>query len=1017
MVMTKTYARLPFFTPIRASEYGKADKFAGPGRLAEKVWDIKGNWKSVTIIDKLEISNHIVVKTIPKEKQKCIITASKISFLVLFFPVSLGLLAIKLIYRWQNKFIIQIQPKKSSEEQEKNPEQLIQKAENELIENNAPKILKNIKIEDLPDEHDEENIEPEKVEIQNLQEDNKAQPQEQEELIPQVNEIPNLVVNEIPKSEEKKEEIKKKPQLIDSPIPPRKNSTIPEKPAVVPQIETKEIKPEETKKKEIQPGNSPILTKKSEAIEKKQEIPITENNEPKQPETSENKVKEKKEEKQETKSEETPKVDQTLTKEPGENKKESKVQANETDSKKATPQKTTPSKAKSPPPKEPSKKNNTPQKNNLSKPKSPTDDKAIPNKPALPTEKGSSKIEKTKEKSKPNTFLKGHSAQEKKEAAAKSKTAKNKVPEDPLTKTAGKDKTPPKGPATKISKTEKKETKNSEIAKNKDKAGKKEPVKSVETPKKNETPQIAKADDKKQEATEIQTKDEKKAVSNEPKAKPFEEDPSKIEAAKETVAPDEAKKNDTPKVEEQKPTKKTEEVAGKVGEILNNVLIDRSKRKSLQMGLNIELDVFLEEGNRELNKNNHKDALDSFTSYAIESKNKKDPKTIGAMKSAFDCLIELKQMTVDEIPLKPEDQYPYLLEKISIYKENYIEANRHLVEGKLNNFGKIELYESPKNKAQEIRFASDELEYDEENRNLLKKIKDIHIYNESSDVYAYGISEASIPNKKIKEGGIETNTLIDTVQIGPKDGVNLTHAQLYAVFAGSNNDLDNEPCYKTVKEHFKSILKEQLNTELTDLNIWNALKMLPVKLQEQISTKNSGASICCALVFEDSNKQKVAWTLNSGDTLPLYSVESQKKTKCTQLAVRATPRNEDEDTLIYSKRFQQSIKIRGGSLKDFPQNAPLRGMGYHKVKGYSQRPQLVKIPLPTKNTGPDHKLILTTNGVSKVIANEIGSQKATDLIYGLSPVESANKLIEQSAKYGSTTNNTVLVIDLTPSIF
>ena len=391
----------------------------------------------------------------------------------------------------------------------------------------------------------------------------------------------------------------------------------------------------------------------------------------------------------------------------------------------------------------------------------------------------------------------------------------------------------------------------------------------------------------------------------------------------------------------------------------------------------------------------YSEALDCFGRYVIHiNEGDNDP----AIRKAFKCLIELE--LADEEPDLPGSRNNIFKEIYACYKENRLETDENKIKNKLATLGKISLTATTTAPRKRILSSLD----------MVESVAGIKIKNEKSEKsfpLAYAIS-ATVGNKDKTDADMEDFHLATTFKIQQNGGKSLD-VQLLGVFDGHSykSHRNGRECANFFANNLSKALQEELNNkELSDLNIWNAMKQAPVKINEEWNKtkKFSGSTGCFMLVFHESNKD-VIWIGNLGDSRALLGVGD----KCNQLSTDARYRDEEGDSNPANKKFLTSLKSRSGTIDNGRLDGvqPLRGIGkYLNGKGHSSRPEIMP-KIDTSAYTEDLRFVLASDGTWDVI----GSQEAFDLIQGHSTERAANILVEESINKKSTDNNTVMVID------
>ena len=174
-------------------------------------------------------------------------------------------------------------------------------------------------------------------------------------------------------------------------------------------------------------------------------------------------------------------------------------------------------------------------------------------------------------------------------------------------------------------------------------------------------------------------------------------------------------------------------------------------------------------------------------------------------------------------------------------------------------------------------------------------------------------------------------------------------APLFALFDGHGGD----DVSQFMQDNFALALQEKLEEldRLSDLNLWNAFKMVFVEINEKwrLEGKNNygGTTALVAIVING-----VLWVANVGDSRAILSLEGE----ATQLTEEARPKE---------FRYFRGIVKRGGWVwvgRIAGHLAVARALGDFDVKGVTARPKLTKYDL-TALKGKNNYLILGCDGL------------------------------------------------------
>ena len=460
-----------------------------------------------------------------------------------------------------------------------------------------------------------------------------------------------------------------------------------------------------------------------------------------------------------------------------------------------------------------------------------------------------------------------------------------------------------------------------------------------------------------------------------------------------------------------------------------------------------DLEQLLIDGKKYFNESemqNYDAALERFARFVINLQGTADDRKEEALNSAFECLIKLNVVKNDDIPSQNGKRYNYFRRMFAYYKEHRPEIDEGYVKEKLDRLGKLSLtkphkvfnFEHLPNQALES-YIDENSSYD-----YIKSLLVFHAYDPSNrakigihnckksseeSLYAYGVSAtAGIPEtelgvdiaKLLEAEKMEDRHLIESFQIEQK-GLDSIPAQLFAVMDGHSDKFhaNGHKCSQFVKENLLNVLKQELDSKdsLSDLNIWNALKLSLVKVNDLWKDQGiaSGSTVCFALIFNDPKTHAdVIWTGNLGDSRILMGMGN----KCIQLSTDARYRNESiDDNKLMDKKFLPSINLRNGEVIKDEQGIyrlakvvqPLRCLGHHEeINGLSARPEIMKVD--TSKFNEKLRLILFTDGIGDVI----GSQQAIDEIQEYSVGKAANWLVEKAIQCRSKDNSTMIAVDI-----
>lgn len=400
---------------------------------------------------------------------------------------------------------------------------------------------------------------------------------------------------------------------------------------------------------------------------------------------------------------------------------------------------------------------------------------------------------------------------------------------------------------------------------------------------------------------------------------------------------------------------------------------------------------------------NHKyaEALDLYVSFLISLENQPDKRKIEVLDKGFDCLKKLGTRIQNKTPKAFRDLY-------TEYKEHYQEKDPQVVKHKLERLSKRSLAINPD--------ALKEIFLHEFAEGLIESHESILIKNESSSeesLYPYSVSSSpGRPHLSFDDSLMEDRHLITQLRVEQR-GMEPVKVQLFILCDGHADVTGREgsQCAQFVIDNLPEQLKIELEAKdsLSDLNVWNALKLAPVKVHDLWKKKkvHSATTVSFALIFKDPYTQKdVAWVGNVGDGRTLLSRAGTALQLSTDARYRA---NEEENPNVYDKRFYPSLKRRNGTIINQRMGGlvqPLRLIGHQDLPGFSSRPDIQKIDSSLFNDALH--VILLTDGVTDVI----DSLRSVKILKGLTVDQMANRLVAQAICLKSEDNMTALVIEL-----
>ena len=244
------------------------------------------------------------------------------------------------------------------------------------------------------------------------------------------------------------------------------------------------------------------------------------------------------------------------------------------------------------------------------------------------------------------------------------------------------------------------------------------------------------------------------------------------------------------------------------------------------------------------------------------------------------------------------------------------------------------------------------------------------------------------------------------INIGGKS----TKVKITGIFDGHGDDGEN--CSEFAKDNIIKFLKlklEELNvTELTDLGVWNALKLAFVDLSrsynDTVSGYNTraGSTANVALMIGED-----LWVANLGDSRAIL-VGPDGRT--TQLS---------EDANAIEEKYERGIGKRGHYVEEVGEVGKIdgelavaRSLGDHFLKGgVSARPKITKFKPPGGWDG--YHLVQCCDGIYDVSK----SSQVGDLVYkrlqeGDSTAAIASKIVQAAFKAGSRDNLSAMVVPI-----
>jgi protein phosphatase 1L len=217
---------------------------------------------------------------------------------------------------------------------------------------------------------------------------------------------------------------------------------------------------------------------------------------------------------------------------------------------------------------------------------------------------------------------------------------------------------------------------------------------------------------------------------------------------------------------------------------------------------------------------------------------------------------------------------------------------------------------------------------------------------EQVDGYRVGICHAQGRRFEMEDEHLATSFNVDA-------GGKIYPAQLFGVFDGHGGNEASKFLKEHLREKLALTLAEFNAKGLSDVNIWNALKMTFVRLNQEFN-KRSGSTAVVAMIFDGK-----LWAANVGDSRMILVNDGQ-----------IVPLSEDADPA--DERYQRCIANRGGFVVERgPVHrvcgviAVARALGDHDLEGaMSARPKITAIPLKEIRAGSH--LMLGCDGIFDV---------------------------------------------------
>lgn len=246
---------------------------------------------------------------------------------------------------------------------------------------------------------------------------------------------------------------------------------------------------------------------------------------------------------------------------------------------------------------------------------------------------------------------------------------------------------------------------------------------------------------------------------------------------------------------------------------------------------------------------------------------------------------------------------------------------------------------------------------------------------------------------------MEDKSLMSEFQIN-QNGKIVADVKLYAIFDGHAG----VKTAKFAKDNLQKFLKEELDSKpsLDDLEIWNALKIAPVKMNDvwkKTDNDWSGTTACIALVIQQKqNNSQALWIANIGDSRAVICKNNQAE----QLTIDAKPNSKQ-------KSFDDSVYKRGGFISDGRVDsflATARALGDRSLPGITARPEVAKVDLGKLDKNQRNFLIIACDGLWDVIDSEEAVKCGLE-----NNLEDLSKiLVDKALASGSRDNITVMVV-------
>lgn len=227
--------------------------------------------------------------------------------------------------------------------------------------------------------------------------------------------------------------------------------------------------------------------------------------------------------------------------------------------------------------------------------------------------------------------------------------------------------------------------------------------------------------------------------------------------------------------------------------------------------------------------------------------------------------------------------------------------------------------------------------------------------------------------------------------------------QLFGIFDGHGGPEASLYMEQSLqKELIRTLQEFHPNGNLSDQNIWNALKLTFVRLSDRFKQlqQNSGTTATVVMILDGK-----LWTANVGDSRTILENKSQEIWQLSEDAKPSDP------------RYRRGIEKRGGFV-DVEGDAPRingilavgRAIGDASVgPGVSSRPKITQINL--SQIHPGSHLVLACDGVYDVASTrQVGNAVSKRGLFEPHPLTIAKNLVFSSYQAGSQDNLSALIV-------